>query len=99
MAMTDVTTSMSTMPSSDSWSDDNNSDQPDYAAMIKERDSSKVIPPRPSQSRWQEEDFLKVIWVWDLSQEEIDAILDKISERGYESLSKEEKQKLFNASK
>ena len=33
------------------------------------------------------------------SQEEIDEILDKISERGYESLSKEEKQKLFNASK
>jgi hypothetical protein len=26
-------------------------------------------------------------------------ILDKISERGYESLSKEEKEKLFNASK
>jgi membrane associated rhomboid family serine protease len=33
------------------------------------------------------------------SQAEIDAILDKISEKGYESLSKEEKQKLFNASK
>ncbi|MDX1629199.1 MAG: rhomboid family intramembrane serine protease [Fulvivirga sp.] len=33
------------------------------------------------------------------SQEEIDEILDKISEKGYESLSKEEKQKLFNASK
>jgi membrane associated rhomboid family serine protease len=33
------------------------------------------------------------------SQDEIDAILDKISERGYESLSKEEKEKLFNASK
>ena len=33
------------------------------------------------------------------SQEEIDAILDKISHSGYESLSKEEKQKLFNASK
>jgi len=32
-------------------------------------------------------------------QEEIDAILDKISEGGYESLTKEEKQKLFNASK
>ncbi len=32
-------------------------------------------------------------------QAEIDAILDKISEKGYESLSKEEKQKLFNASK
>jgi membrane associated rhomboid family serine protease len=33
------------------------------------------------------------------SQDEIDAILDKISERGYESLTKEEKEKLFNASK
>lgn len=33
------------------------------------------------------------------SQDEIDAILDKISEKGYESLSKEEKQKLFNASR
>lgn len=33
------------------------------------------------------------------SQEEIDAILDKISDRGYDSLTKEEKEKLFNASK
>ncbi len=33
------------------------------------------------------------------SQEEIDAILDKISEKGYDALSKSEKQKLFNASK
>ena len=33
------------------------------------------------------------------SQEEIDAILDKISQSGYESLSKDEKQKLFNASR
>ncbi|UXP32394.1 rhomboid family intramembrane serine protease [Reichenbachiella agarivorans] len=32
------------------------------------------------------------------NQAEIDAILDKISQSGYESLSKEEKQKLFNAS-
>lgn len=32
-------------------------------------------------------------------QDEIDAILDKISQSGYESLSKEEKQKLFDASK
>ncbi len=32
------------------------------------------------------------------SQEEIDKILDKISERGYDSLTKEEKEKLFNAS-
>ena len=34
----------------------------------------------------------------DLDQDEIDAILDKIADRGYESLTKEEKQKLFNAS-
>ncbi len=34
-----------------------------------------------------------------ISQDEIDAILDKISDGGYESLSKEEKEKLFNASK
>ena len=33
------------------------------------------------------------------SQEEIDHILDKISDKGYESLTKEEKEKLFNASK
>ncbi len=33
------------------------------------------------------------------SQQEIDAILDKISDKGYDALSKEEKQKLFNASK
>ena len=34
-----------------------------------------------------------------VSQSEIDAILDKISEKGYDALSKEEKQQLFNASK
>jgi membrane associated rhomboid family serine protease len=34
-----------------------------------------------------------------INQDEIDAILDKISDGGYESLTKEEKQKLFNASK
>lgn len=34
-----------------------------------------------------------------VSQTEIDTILDKISERGYDSLTKEEKEKLFNASK
>lgn len=33
------------------------------------------------------------------TQEEIDHILDKISDKGYESLTKEEKEKLFNASK
>ncbi|MFQ3212821.1 MAG: membrane associated rhomboid family serine protease [Marivirga sp.] len=36
---------------------------------------------------------------YSVAQDEIDRILDKISDKGYESLSKEEKQKLFNASK
>jgi len=35
----------------------------------------------------------------DISQDEIDKILDKISDSGYASLSKNEKEKLFNASK
>jgi len=35
----------------------------------------------------------------DISQDEIDKIIDKISESGYSSLSKKEKEKLFNASK
>lgn len=34
-----------------------------------------------------------------VSQDEIDTILDKISDGGYDSLTKEEKEKLFNASK
>lgn len=34
-----------------------------------------------------------------VSQDEIDIILDKISDGGYESLTKDEKEKLFNASK
>jgi hypothetical protein len=34
-----------------------------------------------------------------VSQDELDAILDKISAGGYESLSQDEKEKLFNASK
>ena len=35
----------------------------------------------------------------EISQDDIDKILDKISESGYSSLSKSEKEKLFNASK
>jgi hypothetical protein len=33
------------------------------------------------------------------NQDEIDAILDKIRKSGYDSLTKEEKQRLFEASK
>jgi membrane associated rhomboid family serine protease len=48
--------------------------------------SAKKSSPKKEQSK-------------NVNQDEIDAILDKISEGGYESLTKEEKQKLFNASK
>ena len=47
----------------------------------------------PSQRSTSKQSFNKA------TQEEIDAILDKISDKGYESLTKEEKEKLFNASK
>ena len=33
--------------------------------------TDKLIPPRPTRSHWKEEDFLRVVHVWDLSQEEI----------------------------
>jgi len=33
------------------------------------------------------------------SQDEVDKILDKISDSGYSSLTKKEKERLFNASK
>lgn len=50
----------------------------------KKSTSSSKVPPSSST---------------DISQEEIDSILDKISQYGYESLSKDEKQKLFSAGK
>jgi membrane associated rhomboid family serine protease len=56
--------------------------------------SPKVkVSYRKSEPRKQASNFNKA------TQEEIDVILDKISDRGYESLTKEEKDKLFNASK
>ncbi|MFM8914127.1 MAG: DUF6576 domain-containing protein, partial [Flammeovirgaceae bacterium] len=51
---------------------------------------------RKEEARAQKKDASKFTRA---TQDEIDVILDKISERGYESLSKEEKEKLFNASK
>lgn len=51
---------------------------------------------RKEETRQQKKDAPKFTRA---TQDEIDVILDKISERGYESLSKEEKEKLFNASK
>lgn len=48
--------------------------------------TSKTVSAKPSSAD-------------DASQEEIDRILDKIAERGYEALNKEEKRKLFEFSK
>ncbi len=50
------------------------------------KESTTKKAPRPSKTS-------------SISQDEIDTILDKISDGGYESLTKEEKEKLFNASK
>jgi membrane associated rhomboid family serine protease len=56
--------------------------------------SPKVkVTYRKAEGKKQKTEFTKA------TQEEIDVILDKISDRGYESLTKEEKEKLFNASK
>ncbi len=52
----------------------------------KERERASTARPTPSDKA-------------SYTQEEIDRILDKISEGGYESLTKDEKEKLFNASK
>jgi len=53
----------------------------------------KSEPTRKGATKQSKQSFNKA------TQEEIDAILDKISDQGYESLTKEEKEKLFNASK
>lgn len=57
--------------------------------------SHKRKPSRPSSSPASKESTASNI----ADQAEIDKILDKISQSGYESLSTSEKQKLFNASK
>jgi len=51
---------------------------------------SSSHPPKSTTTSSEKSDF---------NQEEIDKILDKISEGGYDSLTKEEKEKLFKASK
>ena len=63
----------------------------DWSKLFSKRPKLKPIPNRSGRSR-------------DVSsrlpdQDAIDLILDKISKSGYESLTKEEKQQLFNASK
>ena len=67
--------------------------QPNIKVSYKKEAKSKTQSKRTTERRAANSGYTNT------SQDEIDAILDKISERGYESLSKEEKQKLFNASK
>jgi len=62
-----------------------------YRSKGKEKSSSGRRTTKPTSASFSKNG--------NTSQEEIDAILDKISEKGYDALSKEEKQKLFNASK
>jgi membrane associated rhomboid family serine protease len=61
--------------------------------LFKPRPKVKVTYRSEGEARKKSKSESKV------SQDEIDAILDKISDGGYESLTKEEKEKLFNASK
>lgn len=60
--------------------------KPESAVKVSYRNESKVSAKKAASEKG-------------YTQDEIDAILDKISAAGYESLTKEEKQKLFNASK
>lgn len=68
--------------------------QPPIKVTYKKQKTAKASPNRSTQTKSSSKPSKS-----STSQDEIDAILDKISEKGYESLSKEEKQKLFNASK
>lgn len=67
--------------------------KPSPKVKITYRKAEPVHKTTSSASGGQKQPFQKA------TQEEIDAILDKISDKGYESLTKEEKEKLFNASK
>lgn len=57
----------------------------------KEEETKTRYESKPSSSKYSSQ--------VDATQEEIDEILDKIAEKGYEALSKEEKRKLFEFSK
>ncbi len=67
--------------------------QPTIKVSYKKKQKTTAGPTRTSSKSSSRSSFDKT------PQDEIDRILDKISEKGYDALSKEEKQKLFNASK
>ncbi|HEX8039363.1 MAG TPA: rhomboid family intramembrane serine protease [Chryseosolibacter sp.] len=66
-----------------------------FRNLFKEKPKVKVSYRKEKQGRSKTSTTDKASY----TQEEIDRILDKISEGGYESLTKDEKEKLFNASK
>jgi membrane associated rhomboid family serine protease len=66
--------------------------------IFKEKPKVKVTYRKEEKANGSKK-FAKAADTSKITQEEIDAILDKISDGGYESLTKEEKEKLFNASK
>ncbi len=73
--------------------------QPKIKVSYKKEQKSSFQSKRASTSRASRASKSKATASTSTSQEEIDSILDKISEKGYDALSKAEKQKLFNASK
>lgn len=73
--------------------------QPKIKVSYKKEQKTASKSKRASTARASRASKSKATASTTTSQEEIDAILDKISEKGYDALSKTEKQKLFNASK
>ncbi|MFD2514515.1 rhomboid family intramembrane serine protease [Pontibacter locisalis] len=69
-----------------------------FTGLFKRRPKLKVTHRRPTTSTTSANPRASFSGSNKPSQSEIDRILDKISSSGYESLSKEEKQKLFQAS-
>lgn len=69
-----------------------------FKSLFTSQPKIKVTHRRSESRKKAKSKVSKTVRMGGTSQDEIDAILDKISHSGYESLTKEEKQKLFNAS-
>jgi hypothetical protein len=70
-----------------------------FANLFKKSDSKPFKKVHKNFSRPVEKTVSSRIIVKDKSQQQIDEILDKISQSGYDSLTKEEKEFLFKAGK
>ncbi|MGK7393682.1 MAG: rhomboid family intramembrane serine protease [Candidatus Cyclobacteriaceae bacterium M3_2C_046] len=84
------------------WSQPVSSVMDFFKNLFKRKPKIKVSHSRPRKEKAKQKSYQQTTTTRrpnQPDQKEIDAILDKISEKGYDSLTKEEKEKLFNASK